>query len=57
MTTFSGTVTSEATVADILDKGTGAVIVLDSKFHSLSASNSFFLMQHIYFWFIPFSSL
>lgn len=30
---FSGKLTSEATIADVLDKGSGAVILLDGEFH------------------------
>lgn len=29
---FSGKLTSEATIADVLDKGSGAVILLDGEF-------------------------
>lgn len=30
---FSGKLTSEATIADVLDKGSGAVILLDGEFY------------------------
>lgn len=30
---FSGKFTSEATIADVLDKGSGAVILLDGEFY------------------------
>lgn len=33
--TFSGKLTSKPTIADVLDKGSGAVILLDGEFHSL----------------------
>lgn len=47
-THFSGKLTSEATIADVLDKGSGAVILLDGEFLWPSGSTTF-IMQCVYF--------
>ena len=52
-TCFSGELTSQATIADVLDKGSGALIILDGEFLCVLADRTFIVL-HNHFKFICF---